>query len=252
MRKATGGLSAALGFVGVCGLTVLGCTSKQIAPEIDIRLRVSEHNIYVELPKRTAMSVDELRKSYYKGRRTLSHIRARCVTTLSKDGSCTKTTDVRITAVEGAKFIDADKAPDKPQLIAWVENLGTAVTFDGIEPMGIARYALVVDTLPRVNPAILLVAFPGERAVRGTPARDTTYGRVYRCHNYGQQLISDADYQVCGYHRGFGGLPAPKSLSSPTMFTSMLTWMSASDADDPTWFSCASGCCTSSATIAIN
>jgi hypothetical protein len=251
MTKATGSLSAKVGFVGVCGLTAMGCASKPIAPEIDVRFPAVERNIYVDVPDRTTLSASQLRESYYKGRRTLSHIRARCVTTPPKDSSCARTTDVRITAVEGAKFIDALKAPGKPQLIAWIENLGTAMTFDSIQPMKIARYALVVDTQPSVNPAILLVAFPGEGAVRGTPAMAIPRGRVYKCHSYGAPLISDADYQVCGYHRAVSAWPGLNRYEEKTMVTSMVNWMSATAGDDPTWFSCASGCCTSSSTIAL-
>lgn len=250
MTKAAGSRSAKLACVGLCALTAMECT--RAAPEIDVHLPVVEREIYVDVPGRTTLSPDDLRERYYRGRRTLFHMRARCVTTPKVDGSCATTTDVRITAVEGAKYIDADKRPNRPQLIAWVDNLGTSTTFDGIQPVDVARYALVVDTIPHVNPAILLVEFPAERAPRGTLARATPYGRVYKCHNYRQPLISDADYQVCRPHRSAAALPKPASLAKSLLFTSMLTWTTRSAYDDPTWFSCSSGCCSSASTIALS
>jgi hypothetical protein len=251
MTTAAGSLSAKFAFVGLYSITTMGCTTTRSASDIDVDLPVAEHRIYVEIPGRTAMSADALRRSYEDGRRTLSHVRARCVTSPSPAGSCSTTTDVRITAVEGAKYVDADNPPNRPQLIAWIENLGTSVTFDGIQPIAVHRYALVVDTQPKLNPAILLVEFPGARPPRGTTARATPYGRVYKCHNYGRRLISDADYQVCSYRRDAGVLRAPNGIRNMASFTSMLTWTSGFNFDDPTWFSCASGCCSSSATIAL-
>jgi hypothetical protein len=251
MRNAAGSLSAMFVFVTVSGFMMTGCTTTPAVRDVDVDLPVAEHRIYVEVPGRTAMSAEDLRRSYYEGRRTLSHIRARCVTTPSPAGSCARTTDVRITAVEGAKYVEADDSPSRPQLIAWLENLGSATTFDGIKPIAEARYALVVDTRPNVNAAILRVEFPGERAARGTAAGVTPYGNVYRCHNYGRRLISDADYQVCSPRRDAGVLRAPSGLRSIASLTSMATWTSALSYDDPKWFSCASGCCSSSATIAL-
>lgn len=247
MTKGTGNLNAVWIVVSVASLTGIACTSPQVAPAPEVHLPVAEQRIFVELPTNTGLNASQLRRSYYAGRRTISHVRPRCVLN-PPPTPCTETTDVRITAVEGARYVNPGDAPRHPQLIAWIENLGDRVTYDGIEPATRAVYALVVDSLPRANPAIVRVAFPGLRALRAE-AQMTPNGHVYKCHEYGQPYISDADYQTCiPYH--VAAWEPLHSSSAHAMFASLSTSVSLTSSSDPTWFSCASGCC-SAASAAI-
>lgn len=240
MTKETGNLNAVWILVSVSALGV-ACTGPQVAPAPDVHLPVAEQRIFVELPTNTHVNAYQLRQAYYAGRRTISHIRARCVLN-SRRTPCTETTDVRISAVEGARYIDPGDAPRHPQLIAWIENLGDTTTFDGIEPMTRAVYALVVDSLPRANPTIVRVRFPAMRATMLAAVQDTLSGHVYKCHDYGQPYISEADYQACIPYRLGAGAPLHSS-SAYTMFASISTSVSLISSSDPTWFSCSSGCC---------
>ncbi|MFN2638106.1 MAG: hypothetical protein ABR585_13875, partial [Gemmatimonadaceae bacterium] len=164
--------------------------------------------------------------------------------------SCADTVDVRITAVEGAKYISPDTPPKHPQLLAWVENLGNKSTYDGFQPASSVVYALVVDAAPAgdkdAHPIIYRVAFSATDSAR-VPFIQDTYGHVYPCHLYKQPLFSEADFQACNNAHRYGAKPrAPLSLGA--MVTSLVTWSSSRQwSNDPTWFSCSSGCCTSSA-----
>ena len=247
MKRRTGNFGAVWTLASFSALGFLACSSPQVAPETDVRANfpVAEHRGFVELPTNTRLNADDLRAQYYRaGRRTLSHVRQRCIVN-PPPANCTQTTDVRITAVEGARYIDPADAPKHPQIIAWIENLGEANTFDGIEPMETAIYALVVDSLPTKNPAIKLVRFPGPRAVVRTKAQAADAGRVRPCHSYGQPYISDADFQACDRYPLIGA-GALHSLSAHAIFGNASVVVSAS-ASDPTWFSCASGCCSAAA-----
>jgi hypothetical protein len=246
MTKRTGNLGAVLALASVSALGFLACSTAQVAPapNVDVHLPIAERRVFVELPGNTTLSADALRTRYDEGRRTISHVRQRCVAGTTT-AFCTQTTDVRITAVEGAKYVDPLHAPRHPQIIAWIENIGNRETYDGIEPMTSAVYALVVDSLPVENPGIVRVRFPAPRAaVRGNAlgARD---GRVYACHYYGQPYISDADFQPCSPYPLLG-MGALHSLNTHAVFASTSNAV-ALTASDPTWFSCSSGCCSGTA-----
>jgi hypothetical protein len=224
----------------------LACSSPQVAPASDIgeHFPVIERRVFVELPGNTSLSADALRARYDSGRRTISHVRQRCVLN-STTTPCTETVDVRITAVEGARYVDPADAPRHPQIIAWVENLGNRETYDGIEPMTRAVYALVVDSLPRENPEIVRVRFPALRAANKMTAQRSRGGRVYPCHLYKQPYISDADFQPCSPYPLIG-TGALHSLSAHALFAGSSTGVALSSSD-PTWFSCSSGCCSAAA-----
>jgi hypothetical protein len=203
-----------------------------------------EHAIYVSLPGRGA-SDRTLREQYGEhGRWAIGHTRPRCVKGAS---SPCETVNVRITAVEGARYIDPDKFPTSPQLLAWVENLGDRVTEDGFEPSTRFVYALVVDAPTATDtarrPVIYMVGFSNDAG--RSSITQSVYGHVYRCHDYTVHLISEADFQYC--HRQqklYGHHPEKSSLNA--LVTTFLTWpLEAAAAGDPTWFSCSSGCCTS-------
>jgi hypothetical protein len=251
MTKGTGSLGAVwtLACVSVWGL--LSCNPKLApTPDLNGRFPVAEHRVFVELPGNTALSADQLRAQYRTGRRTISHVRQRCVgNPPPAPALCTETTDVRISAVEGARYIDTAKAPERPQLIAWIENLGNRPTYDGIEPSTSAVYALVVNSSPNTNPAVIRVRFPATRAPGERTALTTPAGRVYPCHTYGQPYISDADFQPCSPYPPIG-MGALHSLSVSAIFASASTAMLLSPSD-PTWFSCSSGCCSSTAYQAL-
>lgn len=246
MTKGTGSLSALWTLASTSILGFLACSSAQVAPAPNEHLPVAEQEILVDLPGQTTLTPEQLRAQYRTGRRTISHVRQRCVMN-PIPANCTATTDVRISAVEGAKYINWDKAPNHPQLIAWIENLGNRDTYDGIEPMTSAVYALVVDTQPKENPAIVRVRFSAVRAGERMTAQTSPGGKVDPCHYYGQPFISDADFQPCtpyplGKPYTLLGMGALHSLSAHAMFGSASTDV-ALTASDPTWFSCSSGCC---------
>lgn len=244
MTKGTGSLGTVWTLASMSILGFLACSSPQVAPLPDVHLPVAEQRIFVELPGNTSLSADSLRARYDRGRRTISHVRQRCVLNATMT-PCTETTDVRITAVEGARYIDPVDAPDHPQIIAWIENLGNRQTYDGIEPMTSAVYALVVDSLPKVNPGIVRVRFPAPRAAVRENAQRSPRGRVYPCHYYARPYISDADFQPCSPYPLIG-MGALHSLSAHAVFAGSSTAVALS-ASDPTWFSCSNGCCSAAA-----
>lgn len=232
--------------VAFCALASATCsTSPNAATGGLIPTPVAEHAIFVTLPGR-GLADKPLREQYRSsGRRAIGHIRARCVTMMTATTPCRETVDVRITAVEGAKYIDPKKPPKNPQLLAWVENLGNRTTYDGFEPSTQFVYALVVDAPPANDPdqapIIYRVGFSMD-AGRSRITQDV-YGHVHACHYYVQPLFSEADFQACNGHA-----PYVSSIERPLFsarMTSLSTWSWLSGSGDPTWFSCSSGCCTS-------
>jgi hypothetical protein len=244
MTKRSGNLDAVLTLVSMSTLGFLACTSLPVATAPGTPLPMEERAIFVELPASTHLTADSMRAHYRRGRRTIFHVRQRCISDLSA-GPCTGTRDVRISAVEGAIYINPTHAPDHPQLIAWIENLGDKVTYDGIEPMTQAVYALVVDSLPIANPRIMRVRFPAIVAGGRSEIRADSSGHVYPCHNYRQPYISDADFQPCSPYGPLGSAPLHSS-SAHAIFVGVSTGVALSSSD-PTWFSCSSGCCSASA-----
>lgn len=244
MTKRSGNLDAVLTLVSMSTLGFLACTSLPVATAPGTPLPIEEHAIFVELPANSRLTADSLRAHYRRGRRTIFHVRQRCISDPTA-GPCTETRDVRISAVEGAKYINPRYAPNHPQLIAWIENLGDRTTYDGIEPMTQAVYALVVDSLPTANPRIVRVRFPATLARERRELQADSAGHVYPCHNYGQPYISDADFQPCSPYRLMMASPLHSSTAY-AMFVSASTVVALSSSD-PTWFSCSSGCCSASA-----
>jgi len=223
-------------------------------------LALIERQIYVELPDSSATSLMISQKEQYdRGRRIVSHTRQRCAKNAynREAQTCSRGIDVQITAVEGAKYIDWAAGPRRPQLIAWFENLSpTDTTFDGLVPGRLARYALVVDSglvdVPITGstvrrPRLVLVRFNDPaRHVRTPPTvmvRSTTYGHVFECHRYRQPFLSDVDFRPCD-RTVASTAPAPFFAGGQILATSMVTSVNFA-LDDPVWFSCKSGCCTS-------
>jgi BarA-like signal transduction histidine kinase len=243
MTKGSGNLAVwTLATLTILGF--LGCNPNVApAPSVNVHLPVAEQRIFVDLPPNSRLKPADLLAQYYSGRRTISHVRQRCVVNPIPE-NCTEITDVRISAVEGARYINPGDAPAHPQLIAWLENLGTRTTYDGIEPMTSAVYALVVDSLPRANPTIHRVRFPVGLAMSRREIETLPNGHVYKCHEYTQQYISDADFQPCSPYRLIGAV-ALHSSSAQAMFAGGSETVALSTSD-PTWFSCSSGCCSAS------
>ena len=235
-----------------CALVGAACsTSANVSSEGLVPTPVAEHAIFVTLPGRE-LSDRPLREQYRtSGRRAIGHIRARCVTMPTLSTPCREVVDVRITAVEGAKYIDPKKAPKNPQLLAWVENLGNRTTYDGFEPSTQFVYALVVDAAPPADadqaPVIYRVGFSMD-AARSRITQDV-YGHVHACHYYVRPLFSEADFQACNGHA-----PYTTRIEKPlfgALVTALSTWSWLSGSGDPTWFSCSSGCCTSKVVQAL-
>jgi hypothetical protein len=235
-----------------CALISGACSATSTVPQGEglIPTPFAEHSIGVTLPERLVTNSERnrsLREEYNnKGRWAIGHIRARCVINNTSEPQC-RTVDVRITAVEGAKFIDPANPPKNPQLLAWVENFGDSTTVDGFQPSTRYVYALVVGAPPagdsKREAIIYKVGFSTD-AARSTITRDE-YGRVYRCHKYKEHLVSEADFQPCHGRSMYGH----KAETSPlgALVTALSTWFVSAGGGDPTWFSCSGGCCTSAA-----
>lgn len=231
-------------------LVSAACSTAKVAPEGVLPTPVLERAINVTLP---GMELDtdpsrnrSLRSQYNNnGKRAIGHIRARCVMRDRSVSPC-PTVEVRITAVEGAKFINPADPPKNPQLLAWVENLGDNETADGFQSSTKSVYALVVAAPPPGDTAkegiIYKVGFSTD-AARSTITQER-YGRVYRCHNYTPHLISEADFQPCLGRDMYGHNTGRPPLS--VLVTALFSWFLSPGPGDPTWFSCSSGCCTSS------
>jgi hypothetical protein len=242
--------SAAIrGLAAAAALASPACTTN-VPPEERIPVPFVEHPIYVALPGR-GTSDKTLREQYGEhGRWALGHTRARCVK--GSGSPCRETVNVRITAVEGARYISPDRSPASPQLLAWVENLGDKATDDGFEPSTSFVYALVVDAPApsdtEKRPVIYMVGFSTD--ANRSSITQAVYGHVYPCHDYTQHLISEADFQPCHRQQRLYGNQGEKGPLN-ALVTAFLTWpLSALVGGDPTWFSCSSGCCTSAVPLA--
>ena len=234
--------------VAFCAIISAACSSTTTVPQGEplIPTPFVEHSIEVRLPG-PGVTDNELRKQYGEhGRWAIGHTRPRCVKGTS--GSACETVNVRITAVEGAKYIDPAKPPKRPQLLAWVENFGDKSTADGFEPVKQFVYALVVAAPaandPVKNAIIYKVGFSTD-AKRSSVTDPVEYGRVFACHDYTPHLISEADFQPCHRQQRLYVNRAEKWPLN-AIVSSFLTWSVSAAAQDPTWFSCSSGCCTSS------
>ncbi len=220
-------------------------TTANVPPEELVPFPGVERATYVTLPGR-GVADKSLREQYvHNGRRAIGHTRARCVT--APGSPCRETVDVRITAVEGAKYIDPARPPRNPQLLAWVENFGDKPTYDGFEPAARFVYALVVDAPPAGDTEKLPIIYRVGFSTDPDKSRITqdVYGHVYPCHNYIRQLFSEADFQPCYGHGRYANKTDNWPLSA--LVTSLSMWSLSSSPSDPTWFACSSGCCTSSA-----
>lgn len=234
-----------------CALISGACSSTTTVPQGEplIPTPFVERTIEVTLPGKLETNSEanrSLRAEYNnKGRWAIGHIRARCAIQEPSGRECPQMVDVRITAVEGAKFIDPDKPPKNPQLLAWVENFGDKTTADGFKPSTEYVYALVVGRPPAsdsLREAIIYKVGFSTDAPRSNITRDE-YGRVYRCHKYKEHLISEADFQPCHGRSIYGHNKGTQPLSA--LVTALSSWLLSAGAGDPTWFSCTSGCCTS-------
>ncbi len=238
--------------VAFCALVSAGCsTSPNVSPDGRIPTPVAEHAIFVTLPGR-GLADKPLREQYgTRGRRAIGHIRARCVTVSTSSSPCRESVDVRITAVEGAKYIDPKMPPRNPQLLASVENLGNKTTYDGFEPSTQFVYALVVDGAPAGDPdrahIIYRVGFSTDPAK--SQVTQSVYGRVHPCHYYVQPLFSEADFHACNGHAPYANTTVKPSFGA--LVTALSTWSWLTGPGDPTWFSCSSGCCTSKVVQAL-
>ncbi len=206
-----------------------------------------EDQRFVDLPDNSNTLNPGQRARYQQARRMHPSVRQRCnlgaytPATPGVPSSCTQSVPVKITAVEGAKFVRFSALPPKPQILAWIENLGAYPTFDNLRPRTQAVYALVVDTAQTAGPpGLVLVEFDLQsNAVTRRP-----YGRVLECHSYGQPFQSGADFQPCNH-------TYPQIIMTPVWkaeirVTSLMTIArNFYNVDDPVWFTCASGCCTS-------
>jgi hypothetical protein len=203
---------------------------------------VVEHPAYVTLPANgTRVQGASVLTEWSKYRRALGNLRTRDGLESSDCHSCT--VQVRITAVEGAKYADPGSSPDHTQLIAWIENLdatNSEAAFH-LRPSAQAVYAVVADpTSTGMKIRIIEIPLWADRA----PLVYKSSGDFAACEPYHQPLTSEADFRPCP-HRKTGSNSGVNVSSSPfvglgagIMVTALL--------GDPIWFSCNTGCCTGS------
>lgn len=211
----------------------------------------NETRSFVDPPVRGMTLTTGQKDKYLNAKRMSAVVRQRCVKgQYEKNVRCNESIPVRITAVEGAKLVGDDEAPRYPQLLAWIENLSSLyTTFDEIKPGVQARYALVAmptmsETTPRggtKRPDLVLVEFDHN----WTLVEAHPWSHIFPCHKYRQPFRSEADFRPCTLDP-HGALTKIASRHSGIMFASLSAPTAfIFYADDPIWFSCSGGCCTS-------
>lgn len=216
------------------------------APACNHFIPVVEHASYVRLPaNRALLDSDSLVHDWeMRHRLARGNVRTRAGRNTATCNPCT--IQVRITAVEGAKYADPEHSPSQTQLLAWIENLDTlnADSVYGFKPTRAAIYAVISDPAPG-HPALRILEIP--RGTRGG-IFDKTRGVLSTCHSYDQPLYSEADFRACdpAMHEWAGGFRnvARSFLSAISRSSTML-------AGDPTWFTCNTGCCSGSSMTAV-
>jgi hypothetical protein len=204
-------------------------------------LPVVEHPAYVTLPPDgPSIRVDSLVTDWGKYRRALGNLRTR--DGLKARGCDPCTVQVRITAVEGAKYIDPRTPLTHTQLLAWIENLDTtysAATFH-LRPSREAVYAVVAAPSDSGNKirVIEIPQLPGR-----APLKTMAIGDFATCQPYHEPLTSEADFRPCPYKHG--ETPKGERVSS-FAFLGFGGGVLPVLLGDPIWFSCNTGCCTGS------
>lgn len=240
--------------IGAVSCTTTG-QSVPVNPRPDplstVKMIGNESRNFVDPPVKGMRLTAGQKDKYLNAKRMSAVVRQRCVKGQHEQNvRCNESVPVRITAVEGAKLVSDDDAPRYPQLLAWIENLSSLyTTFDGIKPGAQARYALVATTTmseatpgdTTKRPELVLVEF--DRNWTLVEARRLSH--IFPCHKYRQPFRSEADFRPCLLDP-HGALTKSASRSSGFMFASLATPTAlTSYADDPIWFSCSGGCCTS-------
>lgn len=215
-----------------------------------------ERAIYVSLPVNNDVTSAEWRK--YRDARLVGHRASRrCVDRPDPvSNQCQRVVPVEIGVVEGSKEFDAEAPPNQPQLVAWIENPNASDTHDGFSGRRGARYAVVMGArgdanskdVPNSKERAVPVYVIEFRFVFGDTephsARARVYGHAYYCHKYAKPYKSDFYFAPCKYHRP--GPSAERSERGQVLVTSLTTsTLRTYYLDDPMWFSCNSGCCTS-------
>jgi hypothetical protein len=204
-------------------------------------LPVVEHPAYVTVPlDGTLIQGESLVTDWGKYRRALGNLRTR--DGLQGPGCSPCTVQVRITAVEGAKYIDPRSPLSHTQLLAWIENLDpshTAETFK-LRPSSEAIYAVVAEPSKAGNKirVIEIPLSPGR-----APLKTKAIGDFATCQPYHEPLTSEADFRPCPYKHG--ETPKGEGVSS-FAFLGFGGGVLPVLLGDPIWFSCNTGCCTGS------
>lgn len=204
-------------------------------------LPVVEHPAYVTVPPDgTMIRGESLVTEWGKYRRALGNLRTR--DGLKAPGCDPCTVQVRITAVEGAKYIDPRSPLTHTQLLAWIENLDTAhsaATFH-LRPSREAVYAVVAGPSERGNKIrVIEIPLSAERA----RLKYNAIGDFAPCQPYHQPLTSEADFRPCPHsiavsEKGEGASSFPFVGFGRGILPALF--------GDPIWFSCNTGCCTGS------
>ncbi len=250
--------TALCSLLAIAVLGVVSCTAGMQPGQPTHSMGTSAGNYeqpnYVDIPGRGVTLEMEQRQSYLNAKRMSAVVRQRCIEgAYQANARCDQSVPVRITAVEGAKLVSSTRAPARAQLLAWIENLSVSyTTFDGIKPGDKARYALVAkttmsagsgDTTKRTE--LELLEFDRSWTLIAIHPRSN----VFPCHEYGQPFSSEADFRPCTLDPS--GARTPFLRKSTMLWKSEISFASFSAptasffADDPLWFSCSGGCCTS-------
>jgi hypothetical protein len=204
-------------------------------------LPVVEHPAYVTLPADgTLIRGENLVTEWGKYRRALGNLRTR--DGLKGPGCNPCTVQVRITAVEGAKYIDPRSPLSHTQLLAWIENLDPShseATFH-LRPSSEAIYAVVADPSKTGNKIrVIEIPLSADRA----PVKYNASGDFAACQPYHQPLTSEADFRPCP-HKVAEARKGERVSSFA--FVGFGGGILVALVGDPIWFSCNTGCCTGS------
>lgn len=244
-------LLARVSRVGVLVSVLGGCAGGGGTPFL---AAFPEQRVDVPLPATEISPGDRMR--YENNRATTRRIERRCVYKPIAGARCDTSVALKITVIEGAKFVRASGHTGGPQLVGIIENLGSRSTFDGFWP---GKQALVA--VARGSGTVLVRVRFNQMAGSPNFAVDSAYyGTLADCHPDYVGLSSDMSFRGCDPNeRGTvreRRTPGEVLASSQVTFRMPLSEKSGHgeprrpradfvSLDDPLWLRCSPGCCTS-------
>ena len=245
-------LLARVSIMGVLAAVLGSC-----APRV-IDRTLAERPVYVDIPHGVATPAQKAQ--YVNNPVAVERYERRCTEKPVTGAVCISSVELKITVFEGAQHVRVGGHQGKALLLAWIENLGSRATFDGIQA---GEQALVaVDKSDPGQPrqtALRMIHFRRNLIPPNFTVTDSEYAIVKTCHPGYRARASDMSFRGCikgsameqghsptgvlSTSRVSRGAPHPfwkrthvKSDEEPADFLSL---------DDPLWFRCSPGCCTS-------